>query len=473
LVVAALLFSANDVRAQLPPGFKGPPTNTPLASWSFHDDTNWTSDQGRSPISFTNLNFSWLGNGFSLVLDTNLPAWLSFHVVEPTTGATNLILGAPGSLTFWFAPADWSSTNAGGAGPGQWSQLIDLGEWTTNSSVGYWGLLVDPPGANLWLLSQDGAGHSYSLSAPISWTTNYFHFVALTYSSTNVSLYVDGQLATNDPGGLSVWPGSTAISTGIFFGSDTNGLMQAGGLFNTVATYSYPLASNVVHAIFAWDYNYYLMDPFNEAMADIGSAPSNPSTSPTPNVITGGGDLIPLGATATCITSATNVVWLTNVTATVTAGGTMTVTFAIEGGVAGVSYDVFANSELSFGTNGVPWAWMGQGQQCKVYCLTNLPDSDCFLILGTPQDTDGDGLTDAYELLVSKTNPNVADSNLDGIPDGWEILLGLNPTISNFTSPGQRSNYGYTPADWLNGVTGIRSGTISLDNEGNVQSVSQ
>jgi len=74
---------------------------------------------------------------------------------------------------------------------------------------------------------------------------------------------------------------------------------------------------------------------------------------------------------------------------------------------------------------------------------------------------------------VSHTDPHNKSSNLDGIPDGWEILLGLNPTISNFTSPSQRSNYGYTSADWLNAVSGIRSGTIGLDNEGNVRSVSQ
>jgi Bacterial TSP3 repeat len=128
---------------------------------------------------------------------------------------------------------------------------------------------------------------------------------------------------------------------------------------------------------------------------------------------------------------------------------------------------------LSFGTNGVPWAWMGQGQHCEVYSLTGLPNTACFLVLGTPVDSDGDGLTDAYESLVSKTDPNNAYSNLDGILDGWEILLGLNPQISNFTSPNQRSNYGYTGADWLNSLSGVRSGTIITDNEGNVQTVSQ
>jgi hypothetical protein len=93
--------------------------------------------------------------------------------------------------------------------------------------------------------------------------------------------------------------------------------------------------------------------------------------------------------------------------------------------------------------------------------------------LGTPQDSDGDGLTDAYELLISHTDPNNPDTDGDGIPDGWSVLLGVNPLSSLGTQPSSRSNYGYTTADWLNGVSGVRSGTIGLDNEGNVQSVSQ
>ncbi len=70
-------------------------------------------------------------------------------------------------------------------------------------------------------------------------------------------------------------------------------------------------------------------------------------------------------------------------------------------------------------------------------------------------------------------DPNNPYSNLDGILDGWEILLGLNPQTDNLTQPGERANYTYTLADWLNGVSGIKSGTISLDNEGNVLTVSQ
>ena len=114
-------------------------------------------------------------------------------------------------------------------------------------------------------------------------------------------------------------------------------------------------------------------------------------------------------------------VWLTNVSAVLT-NGAVSLSFGIAGGSNGVAYDVFATTALigSYPSNSF-WAWMGQGFQCNNYSINGLPtNSPCFLILGTPQDSDSDGLTDAFELLVSKTNPYQADTDGDGIPDGWQ-----------------------------------------------------
>jgi hypothetical protein len=154
----------------------------------------------------------------------------------------------------------------------------------------------------------------------------------------------------------------------------------------------------------------------------------------------------------------------------------MNVTFAIEGGQDGYYYDVFAGTILTaplktaigHGRDKDSIAWFIRFQ---IY-----PKARCFLVLGTPQDTDGDGLTDAYENLVSQYRPEQRlYQSATASPDGWDrFCLGLSPQTGQLTPRrAQRANYRYTPTDWLNGVSGVRSGTITTDNEGNVQSVSQ
>jgi hypothetical protein len=297
----------------------------------------------------------------------------------------------------------------------------------------------------------------------------------LTYSSTNVSLYLDGQLATNDPGGLSVWPGNDVLSNGFYIGSDSNGVLQAHGLFNMVATYNYPLASNDVQTIFNWDYTYYEISPMNTAMFNLVSAPSSATNGAVPDVIIGPGYLQLVGSGAG-ITSSN--VWITNVVVTVTGSGTnnMVLTFTIQGGTNGVPYDVFANSVLSFGTNGIPWAWMGPGYHGNTYMLTNLPSTACFLILGTPLDSDGDGLTDAYEKLVSKTDPTNYSTDGTGMSDGWEILYfghtGIDPNadpdgdgLSNYQEFQMRSA-GYNPTVWDSNTNGVSDGYEDYSGDG-------
>ena len=476
LVVAGFVFTATPGHTQGIPGGGGgssTPSYKPLETWSFHDSTDWTSDHGRVPISFTNLDYSYLGDGSSLVVDSTNQAWLQFSTIE-TNGATNLTVNT-GTVTFWFAPR-WTSTSEGGTGSGEFGRLLEVGSFTPDSSFGWWSLYVDDVGDNIYFAAQTNDLSSNAVtyvSAPIAWTTNYFHFVALTYSATNTALYLDGSLATNGPP-MTVFPGADVLTNGFFIGSDSNGLNQAHGLFNSLVTYDTPLDADTIQSIFNRDYGYYMMNPNNAAMFKLSSANSSASVAPTPNIITGQGNLQIVGSASVCY-STTNpyTVWITNVTATTTSNGKMDVTFAIEGGQDGYYYDVFAGTVLTSPLGNGYWTWQGQGPHCNVYSLTNLPQGTVFLILGTPQDTDGDGLTDAYEKLVSKTDPNNPDTDGDGIPDGWEVLLGLNPLVNDNASSSSRANYTYDLADWLNQLSGIKTGTVNLDNEGNVTQANQ
>lgn len=396
------------------------------------DPTNWPSDNSYLPLSFTNISGSPfqgdISTRYALMVDTTnaIPAQLRYNLVE-TNGATNLTLDV-GSVTFWFSAASWASASTNGTGPGAWAELLSVGQWTTNASFGYWGLSIDPGGTNVYFASQDNTGSNATyLSVPITWNTNEWHFIGLTYSATNSALYLDGKIATNGVG-VTVLPGASVLTNGFFIGSDKNGFAQARGLFDDIYTFGSSLTrTDMVNIYGSQAYDYFL-NPYNIATANIASAPSSPTYTGTWDAITGPGFLLWVTNTASCTTSSN--VWITNMVATIVGTGTnqtVNYTFTIAGGIDGAPYDVFATSILGpaapiGSTNGITWSWMGQGYHCNTYMLTNMPLSGAFFILGTPQNSDLDGLTDAYERLVSHTDPNSYSTDGTGMSDGWEIL---------------------------------------------------
>jgi len=471
IALFGLLANVAQAFTLAPDGSTNYPSYTPLDSWSFNDTTNWTSDKGYYPVSFTNLSSSDWGNGSALVINGTNAGWLQYNVVE-TNGTTNLTVAA-GSVTFWFAPA-WSSTNQGGSGPGEWGRLLEVGGYTPDSSFGLWSLYLDAAGANIYFSAQT---NDYSsnvctyVTAPIAWNTNYWHFVAFTYSATNTALYLDGELATNGPP-ITNYPGPLALANGFFVGSDSNGIYQAEGMIDDLYSYNVPLDADTIADIYSMYSIYYYGNIFNQA--NLVSAPFGPATNAvSPDAITGAGYLQLDVNTFPCVFNPTNpyVIWVTNVTA-MASNGAENVTFTIDGGQPGYPYDVFAIGALPSASIGNgQWYWMGQGYASNTYTVPIIGSADAFLILGTPQDSDGADLTDAYQALVTHTAGNT--NSVDGILTGWEALLGLNPNFNNLNNPSLRANYGYTLADWLSGVTGSKSGSITNDPEGNVLQVSQ
>ena len=112
-------------------------------------------------------------------------------------------------------------------------------------------------------------------------------------------------------------------------------------------------------------------------------------------------------------------------------------------------------------TNGVSFAWVD----------TNAPAIDrTFYVLGNADiDSDGDGLSDAIEIYVTKTCPTNPDTDGDGLSDGWEIGHGMNPNLDESAQTSGRMNYQYDGSGWLRAVSGARNESITLDDEANVQ----
>ena len=148
--------------------------------------------------------------------------------------------------------------------------------------------------------------------------------------------------------------------------------------------------------------------------------------------MTGPGLLTSNGPAGLCLTGGNP--WLTNVIAKV-GNGAVNVSFTVKESTNGVApYDVFGTSLLApEAITNAQWYWLGQADTCSESTLTNLTDQELFLVLGTPQDSDGDGLTDAYEMLVSKTDPYNPDSNGSGLLDGWYVAYSLSPTVDPST----------------------------------------
>lgn len=261
-ILAILYFFGTEaLHAQMPPGWTFPPI---LDSFSFEDITNWTSDTGDAPLSFTNLvavaHEGDINSDYALLLDSTNPAWLSFALTDDTV--TNLVL-PEGSLTLWIAPADWASTSTSGSGPGTRAELFSAGQWTTNASIGYWGLSISADGNDLSFSAQtnsdDGVTATY-LTEPISWITNEWHFIGLSWSETNSALYLDGQLVTNGPG-VTILPGSSV--TNLYIGGDSFGFSQCRAYFDDIYTFGTNLDSTNIQNIYDSQYYEFFLNPYN------------------------------------------------------------------------------------------------------------------------------------------------------------------------------------------------------------------
>jgi hypothetical protein len=404
-------------RAQSPPG---PGSGGYLQSWSF-SNTNWMSDAVYSPMAFTNLTLAInQGDGNTLQI-TGTNSFLQYNVVE-SDGTTNFAVNV-GSFTVWINPA-WASTNlTNGTGPGVYARIIEIGSYTTNLSTEWWSLYFSPDGCNLSLSAEGGGLLTNYFTAPVSFASNTWANIAVTYSATNTALYVNGLFVTNGPG-MTVFPGSTTLSNGFFVGSDSGTNSQFIGLVDDLLVYNVELDSNTVTGT----YNVFSIAYSGAPMiiSNLTNAPSSPSDAATFNAVTGPGFLQNIGSSTNCVTGSQ--VYLTNVVCTLTTNSGTTITFTITGGTNNAVYDLFGTTALA-GTNS-QWFWLGQGTNCGVYTLPNQAIKASFFVLGTAQNSDADGLTDAYEMLVSHTNPFNADTDGDGLMDGWEVVYGTNPLVA-------------------------------------------
>jgi hypothetical protein len=172
------------------------------------------------------------------------------------------------------------------------------------------------------------------------------------------------------------------------------------------------------------------------------------------------------GPVADCVTNAP--LFITNTVCFYDTNAGWTVQFEVQG--TNGPADIFSIGAL--GTTNV-WTVLERGPSCARYEYVNQSSGGRFYILGTMLDTDGDGLTDAYEKLLSKSNSALWDTDGDEISDRDEVVLGTNPLVNEIALASGRMNFQYNGAGWLTNVFGGWNKGIILDFEGNVKNISQ
>ena len=212
----------------------------PMGHWTFNDTNTWIGEGGQLPLLTNNLTgiSDWSSN--AVVIDNTNIALLAYNIVE-TNGVTNLTLNT-GSIRFWFRP-DWSSTNLGGNGPGAWGKLFQVGSYSPSLTNGWWSLYVDPSGTKISFATATNGFSTKNLTGNISWYSNEWYQIALTYSPTNSAVYVDGSILASGAG-VSYWPNANELTNGFRIGIDENGTNQAAGTFDELETFNYSLSAS-------------------------------------------------------------------------------------------------------------------------------------------------------------------------------------------------------------------------------------
>jgi alpha-tubulin suppressor-like RCC1 family protein len=242
----------------------------PLGNWTFNNTNTWIGEAGQLPLLNDNLAGipSWSSN--SVLVDSLNPSTLSYNVME-ANGSTNINCQV-GSVLFWFRP-DWNSSNAGGIGPGSWGRLIEMGSFDPVFTNGWWGLYLSPDGTQLLFGTSTNGGGMTNLSANITWYSNEWYQIALTYSPTGSALYVDGQLLA-DGDGMTYRLNADELTKGFRIGSDQDGNNQAAGSFDELETFNYPLDAANTYSHESEIPDWWEVKYFNRTGLDPGFSPA-------------------------------------------------------------------------------------------------------------------------------------------------------------------------------------------------------
>lgn len=387
--------------------------------------------------SFDEVYFAGVSNAVVTLpgLGTLRESW-SGYSLERVGGVTPLVITGldesgrvrvttdQGAVRFWFRPY-WSS----GVGPGTVVALAELAAVAGTESAGLWALRVSADGTALQLLGPEG--REVLLGTRIAWEAGGWHQVVLNYGTEGTELVLDGMVVARGGGTLSVPPKVARLAVG----SNLAGEVSAGGELEEVCCFARPLRQAFHYVPLA---GMAALGPMSGAELAYREelkakwAAVKAEKARELEAAEGGGRMQRLlsGPASECVTNLP--LYITNVSVVLLTNQNWTVQFEVQG--TNGPADMFSTTNLTDVLTNSYWVWLERGPTCAIYEYTNQAGPRAFYILGTARDSDGDGMTDAYEKLVSHSNPqgwDVLDTDGDGMPDGWEVAHGLDPLVAD------------------------------------------
>lgn len=307
-----------------------------------------------------------------------------------------------------------------------------MGAYSKDAAIGWWSLYLNPEGTAIYFSAQAGGHQADYLKAPIEWQAGVWHEVLLSYDGKESVLYLDGEVAAIGSG---VWlcpPDKVCAAVGFTIGGTGNGDHLAQGEFEELTTYSRPKSRPEAEWLHQMQASLAARGPISPEEEQAQRDENAKWKAEQKSTSDGGGAPMMLLASQ-CVTNVP--VYITNIITTFDTNWGWTVYFDINGGQAGIPYDVFTTTNLvgnSF-TN-AQWAWLTYNYTCQTVFLTNQPAPVAFYVLGEVSDPDDDGLSTAFEQLVSKTDPNNSNTDGDDMDDYYEVLLGRNPNQAGWVA---------------------------------------
>lgn len=202
--LAVSWLCAFDLSARPRPPLPPLPELVPLLSRTDFDEAFWARTEKSESLhpAYTDLVEGWSGYALKRAGVAVTPFLVP---ALDATGKTNI--GAPaGAVRFWFKPY-WSSTTVPmGTGPGVNGRLAELTAVDPTDSVYVWSLDVSADGTALFLTGATDTGAGLLFAAPINWQAGQWHLLALNYGPKGTTLFIDGLLAGEGDGVLSVPP---------------------------------------------------------------------------------------------------------------------------------------------------------------------------------------------------------------------------------------------------------------------------